>query len=53
MIDCLIKDGNEITVVSKEEVVLENPTTFYSLDVEDIDTYFSSDILVHNLQSKD
>ena len=47
------KDGNEITIVSKEEVVLENPITFYSLDVEDIDTYFSSDILVHNLPSKD
>ena len=27
-------------------------TTFYSLDVEDIDTYFSSDILVHNLPKK-
>ena len=47
------KDGNEITIVSKEEVVLENPATFYALDVEDIDTYFSSDILVHNLPLKD
>ena len=27
-------------------------TTFYSLDVEDTDTYFSSDILVHNLPKK-
>jgi|TARA_R100000005_G_C4981701_1_gene191293 hypothetical protein len=27
--------------------------TFYSLDVEDIDTYFSSDILVHNLPRKE
>jgi hypothetical protein len=47
------KDGNEITIVSKEDTFVDNPVTFYSLDVEDIDTYFSSDILVHNLPKKD
>ena len=43
----LDKDGNEVEVTSKSEVAQEE--TFYSLDVEDIDTYFTSDILVHNI----
>jgi hypothetical protein len=43
----LDKDGNEVEVTSKTEVSQEE--TFYSLDVEDIDTYFTSDILVHNI----
>ena len=41
------KDGNEIEITSVSEVGEDN--TFYSLDVEDIDTYFTSDVLVHNL----
>ena len=44
------KDGNWIEVTSVQEVSTDE--TFYSLDVEDIDTYFSSDILVHNLPPK-
>jgi len=44
------KDGNLIEVTSTVEVTTDE--TFYSLDVEDIDTYFSSDILVHNLPPK-
>jgi len=43
----LDKDGNEVEITSKTEVAQEE--TFYSLDVEDIDTYFTSDILVHNI----
>ena len=43
----LDKDANEVEVTSKTEVSQEE--TFYSLDVEDIDTYFTSDILVHNI----
>ena len=43
----LDKDANEVQVTSKTEVAQEE--TFYSLDVEDIDTYFTSDILVHNI----
>jgi len=43
----LDNDGNEVEVTSKTEVAQEE--TFYSLDVEDIDTYFTSDILVHNI----
>ena len=43
----LDKDLNEVEVTSKTEVAQEE--TFYSLDVEDIDTYFTSDILVHNI----
>ena len=43
----LDKDGNEVEVTSITEVAQEE--TFYSLDVEDIDTYFTSDILVHNI----
>ena len=41
------KDGNEVEITSKTEVAQEE--TFYSLDVEDIDTYFTSEILVHNI----
>jgi len=41
------KDGNEVEITSVSEVGEDN--TFYSLDVEDIDTYFTSDVLVHNL----
>ena len=44
------KDGNWIDVTAVEEKYLTE--TFYSLNVEDIDTYFSSDILVHNLPKK-
>ena len=40
-------DGTELEVTSLTEEAAE--TTFYSLDVEDIDTYFQSDILVHNI----
>ena len=43
----LDKDGNEVEVTSETEVAQEE--TFYSLDVEDIDTYFTSEILVHNI----
>ena len=46
----LDKDGNEVTINSISEVQESN--TYYSLDVEDIDTYFLSDILVHNLPPK-
>ena len=35
------KDGNEVEVTSVSEVGEDNP--FYSLDVEDIDTYFTSE----------
>ena len=41
------KNGNEVEITSVSEVGEDN--TFYSLDVEDIDTYFTSDVLVHNL----
>jgi len=41
------KDGNEVEVISVLEVGEDN--TYYSLDVEDIDTYFTSEILVHNI----
>ena len=43
----LDKDANEVEITSKTEVAQED--TFYSLDVEDIDSYFTSDILVHNI----
>ena len=46
------KDGNQIEVVSVQDNFLGSEATFYSLDVEDVDTYFSSDILVHNLPKK-
>ncbi len=44
------QDGTweEVTSATRQS----SATTFYSLDVEDIDTYFSSDILVHNLPKK-
>lgn len=38
---------DEVEITSKTEVTASE--TFYSLDVEDIDTYFQSDILVHNI----
>jgi len=41
------KDGSEVEVTSISEVGEDNP--YYSLDVEDIDTYFTSEILVHNI----
>tara|TARA_B100000287_G_C20647344_1_gene785575 strand:- start:182 stop:1705 length:1524 start_codon:yes stop_codon:yes gene_type:complete len=44
------QDASWIEVTSVAEVF--EPITFYSLDVEDIDTYFSSDILVHNIPKK-
>ena len=44
------QDGSWIEITSVSEV--NQNQTFYSLDVEDIDTYFSSDILVHNLPKK-
>ena len=43
-------DGNELEITSKTEV--QEDISWYSLDVEDIDTYFSSNILVHNLPPK-
>jgi len=47
------KDGSEITIISKDENYTGTVKTFYSLDVEDIDTYFTSDILVHNIPGKE
>ena len=47
------KDGNEISITSKDENYTGTVKTFYSLDVEDVDTYFTSDILVHNIPGKD
>ncbi len=43
-------DGTELEVTSLIEKT--GSMTFYSLDVEDIDTYFQSDILVHNLPKR-
>ncbi len=43
-------DGTELKVTSLTEET--ESTTFYSLDVEDIDTYFQSDILVHNIPKR-
>ena len=43
-------DGTELEVTSLTEEAAT--TTFYSLDVEDIDTYFQSDILVHKLPKR-
>ena len=40
-------DGNELEITSISEVGQDE--TFYSLDVEEIDTYFTSNILVHNI----
>ena len=42
--------ADEVEVTSISEVAQNE--TFYSLDVEDIDTYFTSDILVHNIPPK-
>jgi len=42
--------GSAVEITSISEVAQE--TEFYSLDVEDIDTYFSSNILVHNIPNK-
>ena len=44
--------SQEIGIVSIEERFDTSGMDFYSLDVEDIDTYFSSDVLVHNLPKK-
>tara|TARA_R100001594_G_C4033523_1_gene261765 strand:- start:634 stop:1833 length:1200 start_codon:yes stop_codon:yes gene_type:complete len=46
----LEEDGTELEITSKTEV--QQDLDWYSLDVEDIDTYFSSNILVHNLPPK-
>lgn len=43
-------DGTELEVTSLTEET--GTIAFYSLDVEDIDTYFQSDILVHNLPKR-
>ena len=47
------KDANEISIVDVQENYGTEDITFYSLDVEDVDTYFSSDILVHNIPGKE
>ena len=50
-----VETGMKILSSSVEEINIDSislvneKTTFYSLDVEEIDTYFGSDILVHNL----
>jgi len=50
--------GNKLLNSSEEEVEIVSLTQvsesmdFYSLDVEDIDTYFQSDVVVHNLPPK-
>jgi len=50
-----VETGMKILSSSEEEINIDSislvneKTTFYSLDVEEIDTYFGSDILVHNL----
>ena len=50
-----VETGMKILSSSEEEInidsisLVDEKTTFYSLDVEEIDTYFGSDILVHNL----
>ncbi len=46
----LDKDGSEVNIDSIS--LTTGNTMFYSLDVEDIDTYFQSDILVHNIPKK-
>jgi len=46
----LDSDGNEVEITSKTEN--SGDVTWYSLDVEDIDTYFQSNILVHNIPPK-
>lgn len=50
-----ISVGNKLFNSSQQEVNIDSielvseSSVFYSLDVEEIDTYFGSDILVHNL----
>jgi hypothetical protein len=50
-----VETGMKLLNSSEEEINIDSislvseKTTFYSLDVEEIDTYFGSDILVHNL----
>ena len=46
----LNNDGSELEITTKTEVAQEE--TFYGLNVEDIDTYFQSNILVHNIPGK-
>jgi hypothetical protein len=43
----LNSDGSELEITSKTNVLSDE--TFYGLNVEDIDTYFQSNILVHNI----
>jgi len=43
----LNSDGSELEITSKTDVLSDE--VFYGLNVEDIDTYFQSNILVHNL----
>jgi intein/homing endonuclease len=43
----LNNDGSELEITSKTDVLSDE--TFYGLNVEDIDTYFQSNILVHNI----
>ena len=42
---------DEVQITSKASIT--GSETFYALDVEDIDTYFQSDILVHNIPGKE
>ena len=42
---------DEVEITSKAAIT--GSETFYALDVEDIDTYFQSDILVHNIPGKE
>ena len=50
-----VETGMKLLNSSEEEINIDSislvseKTIFYSLDVEEIDTYFGSDILVHNL----
>ena len=46
----LNSSGTEVEITSKTLVSQEE--TFYGLNVEDIDTYFQSNILVHNIPPK-
>ena len=43
----LNSDGSELEITSKTDVLSDE--MFYGLNVEDIDTYFQSNILVHNI----
>ena len=42
---------DEVQITSKASIT--GSETFYALYVEDIDTYFQSDILVHNIPGKE